>query len=352
MLILNMTKKRRAIVLYLEDKRNLMLQFGCLYESLKYIGTKDTDLIVFGSKDALNKVPNDIFIVKIEYEPISYQPEWNNYHYINSISCIVGKQADFLEKYDLLLRSDIDCFLTIGWNNFYPEKYTVGRGGYVNDQKTKDNLKRIATKLNLDYKDEHNIGSTHYGWSKLVRQVCELALSTTKYILNNEFEGEGGWPSWYKGVSLLYGMELATNHLVKDFEINGNRLDHGSTGNGLVNEHPHIHCWHTDDMFSKFHFEAGKYDNLETDKLNLNIIKDYCLYIALKSKIDFPNLSEITKLTIDNRYNNYLRNGEWGLFECQNIKELVYDTKTNPYILEYYQELTDYQKHYVINFLG
>lgn len=280
---------KRGIVIYLEDKRNLMLQFGCLYTSLKQIQSKDTDLIVFGTDSALKKVPDDC--IKIVYNPISYLPEWNQYHYINSISCLAGDGLEFLDKYDLLLRSDVDTFLTPAWNTFYPDFYTVGVGGYVNDNETRENLKRVAASFGLRHRGLHNIGSTHYGYSPLVREVCRLSSKIAAHIFFNEFhDSEGEWPGWYKGVTTMYSNEIAVNHLVDRVTVDNNKLDFYSTSQESVVDHPHIHCWHTDDMFSKFWFCAGKYDHLTTDALDLDKVRDYCLYIALKSRRDMPQL--------------------------------------------------------------
>jgi len=278
---------KRGIVIYLENKRNLMLQFGCLYTSFKHIKCEDTDLIVFGTKDALEKVPEDC--IKVECEAVSHRPEWHNYHYINSIYCLVGENSDFLDKYDLLLRSDVDTFITPAWNTFYPDMYTVGEGGYVNDKETADNLKRISGLFNLRHQGIHNIGSTHYGYAPLLRDICRLTLDVAKHILNNEFtNGEGQWPGWYKGVTLLYSSEIAVNHFADYFKKDIRLLDYGSTNPDSVNNHPHIHCWHTDNVFSKFWFECGKYDHMTKEGLNLDIVKDYCMYMALKSKEDMP----------------------------------------------------------------
>jgi hypothetical protein len=41
-------------------------------------------------------------------------------------------------------------------------------------------------------------------------------------------------------------------------------------------------------MFSKFKFVAGQYDDLSTDNLNVQEVRDYCLFIALKSKREMP----------------------------------------------------------------
>lgn len=282
---------RRGVVIYLEDKHDLMLQFGCLYTSIKYIHAKHTDLIVFGTQEALNKVPDDC--IKAECDPISYQPEWHHHHYINSIYCLVSDNSDFLDEYDFLLRSDVDTFLTSAWSSYFPDSYTVGQGAYVHDDEVRDKIKRIADKFGMSHRGIHNIGSTHYGNSGLVREVCRLTLPITQSILNEEFtEGPGKWPGWYQGVAILYGSEIAVNHLVDSVSIDGEKLDYFSTSTDTLADHPHIHSWHTDEMFSKFQFAAGMYDHVSMENLNPDRVRDYCLYIALKSRREMPELTE------------------------------------------------------------
>jgi hypothetical protein len=279
---------RRAVVVYLEDKNDLMLQFGCLYTSLKHIQSKDTDLVVFGTQEALNKVPNDC--KKIQSEPVSYRKEWHNHHYINSINCLVSRvDSDILDEYDYLLRSDVDTFLTPAWNSYYPDSYTVGHGAYIYSDEVRENIRKISTSLSYKHRGIHNIGSTHYGDPRSIREVCRLTLAVTHHILNHEFkDGPGVWPGWYKGVSILYGNEIAVNHLIEDVCLDYGNLDFFSTSLETIFQHSHIHCWHTDDMFSKFKFVAGQYDDLSTDNLNVQEVRDYCLYIALKSKREMP----------------------------------------------------------------
>lgn len=282
---------RRAIVVFVEDNEHLLLQLGCLYTSLKYIQAHDTDLVVFGPKEALNKVPNDC--IKVEKEIDSDPREFLTYRFINSISCLIGEKADFLNEYDYILRTDADTFLTPAWNSFYPNFYTVGKGGYVNDDITRNHIQRIASHFNLRHQGLYNLGSSHYGNAELVREVCKLATHLTAYILTEEFteEDEGSWPSWYRGVTTMYACEIATNHLVDKITIDKNKLDFGSTSSNKIDDHPHIHCWHTDKMFSKFQFTAGKYNHLDTKRLDISKVKDYCLYIALNSKEFVANLS-------------------------------------------------------------
>lgn len=274
---------KRAVCVFIENKRHLWIQFKCLYTSFKYIHSNDTDLVVFCTKDIIDSIPNDC--IKIECEAASRKVLWQNYGYINSVECMTHENSEFLNNYDLILRSDLDTFLTPAWNNYIPMLYTAGRGGYVNDEYTKEKILNIANKLGLKHKNIFNVGSTNYGNAVLVREVCKLTTEVCKYILQNEFiDNEGNWPSWYKGVSLLYANEIAVNHLVDNVILDGNKLDFGSASRESIYDHPHIHCWHTNDKFSKFMFENGKYNNERIDLLNINEIADYCMYIALKSR--------------------------------------------------------------------
>jgi len=116
---------RRAIVIYLENTPFLMLHFACLYTSLKTIGPTDTELVVFGTPNALARLPQDCR--KIEFLPLQEPPEAQSYRYINSIACLSGPQAEMLQEYDYVLRTDADVFLTPAWNTYYPQVYTVGQ---------------------------------------------------------------------------------------------------------------------------------------------------------------------------------------------------------------------------------
>lgn len=274
---------KRAVVVYLENKKNLLTQFYCLYTSLKNISSQDTDLVVFCEKNLIDKLPNDC--IKIECSPASKDKFWNNYHYINSIECLTRDNSYFLTGYDLIIRSDVDVFLTYAWNNYYPNLYSCGRGGYVNDDYTKEKIVNIANRMGLRHKHIFNVGSTHYGNATLVREVSKLSMEVAKYIFKYEFLGdEGKWPSWYKGVTTMYASEIAVNHLVEELIIDENKLDYSSAHEDFIKEHPHIHCWHTDKRFSKFMFESEKYDNIDINSLDINKVCDYCTYIALKSK--------------------------------------------------------------------
>lgn len=280
---------RRAIVLYVEDKINLLIQTWGLYSSWKYIQSNDTDLIFFGPKQALRKLPNDLRVIKIPQNPITViDPAFGDYYYINSVACLNGVNSEILDSYDIILRSDTDTFLTPAWLNFYPEKYSVGVGGYSNSDEIRQNMARISLLFNINYVEHNrNIGSTHYGPTQQIKKIAKLQTDITRYLISEKFKnGEGAWPYWYRGVSLLYAGDIAVNYFIGKDLLYGS-FDFFSTSAELTNKHPHIHCWHTRDRFSKFDLLDGNYDNININTLNLSIIKDYCLFMGLKGKADF-----------------------------------------------------------------
>jgi len=70
---------KRAIVVYVEGKREWLMQFGCLCTSYRCIKSKDTDLVGFGPKKTVEVLPNEC--IKIEYDS-----PYHDYRYLNTIS--------------------------------------------------------------------------------------------------------------------------------------------------------------------------------------------------------------------------------------------------------------------------
>lgn len=275
---------RRAIALFVEDKPHLLLYSRWLHQSWRHIEASDTDLVFMGPKAALEKLPSDV--IKVDQRAITEDGDWLGYGYVNSIACMAHPTAAMLDDYDMVLRSDVDTFLTPAWKRFYPKELTSGRGGYANDEKVRDNIQRIARRFGFTHRGVTNVGSTLYGPPKQVREICRLATDLTHYIRTVEFKnGKGEWPSWYYGVSSLYATEIAVNHLAASFTRPSYQvLDARCDTENHVEAHPHIHCWHTDKMFSKFAFQAGEYDHIDASTLNLAIVREYCLAMALRAR--------------------------------------------------------------------
>lgn len=133
-----------------------------------------------------------------------------------------------------------------------------------------------------------NIGATWYGLCKNIIDIAELTMKITGSILEKDFlESHGSWPNWYRGVSSMYGSELAINHLInKNGLIVSFKFDGMSDSSSLWKETGvyHIHCWHTDKLYSKFQNINGSYIDYKIDNLDYNKINEYCLSITLKHK--------------------------------------------------------------------
>ena len=275
---------RRAVALFVEDRGNLILQSHCLYQSWRHIGAEDTDLVFMGPRAALDRLPDDV--VKIVQSPTTDNPQWLGYNYVNSVACLAHPSAAVLEDYDAVLRADVDTFLTPAWHRFRPEGLFSGLGAYCHDDATAENLRRIAHRHGYTHRGVTNVGSTLYGPPRLIRDICRLATELTFDIRTVEFKDHPGvWPGWYGGVSLLYGTEIAVNHLDSSFSVPREYLlDYPSDSPGPTEDRPHLHCWHTDKTFSKFVFAAGGYDDVDEASLDLGVIHDYCLAMALRAR--------------------------------------------------------------------
>ncbi len=75
---------------------------------------------------------------------------------------------------------------------------------------------------------------------------------------------------------------IATNQL-NVIKLEG-LIDYPSADTNSIFSKIHIHVFHGDELFSKFAFKMGKYDNMSIDKHDVKKIKYYCLQMALEAK--------------------------------------------------------------------
>lgn len=281
--------QRRAIVCFVDDKPHLVQQALALRHSWLHVESPDTDLVVMGPPNALARFPDDV--VKVPQQPVDEDPAWGGYSYANSIACMNGHGAEVLDRYSHVLRTDVDTFITPGWNTFRPTAFTCGTGAYANDDTVRQRIVEIAARYGLVHRGLTNIGSTWYGPTDLVRRTSAFTEMLVKHILSQYFSSDpGAWPGWYKGVSLLYAGEIAVNHCAPDV-TQSTLLDATSSRRESVASCAHIHCWHTDDKFSKHHFMAGRYTSEDARDLDLDIVSDYCMAMSFRSLGDLvaPN---------------------------------------------------------------
>jgi hypothetical protein len=272
---------RRAIVCFVEDQGPLIQQLLALRLSWLNTNSPDTDLVVMGPEEVLARLPDDL--VKIPQRPAADDPVWDGYRYINALAGLNGAGAEQLDRYSHLLRTDVDTFLTPAWNAFSPTTFTVGIGGYAHDEDVQQRIREIATEYGLNYHGMTNVGSTWYGSTAIVRRAAAFAELLTKHLLRDHFrDDEGQWPGWYRGVALKYAGEIAVNHCGPDAQ-RSELLDARSTSDEPITRYPHIHCWHTDQLFSKHRFMGGGYSREDIQDSDVRIVKHYCLAMSLLS---------------------------------------------------------------------
>ena len=222
-----------------------------------------------------------------------------HYGYLNSIlMAFEGYHYFKRAKYDFLVRSDMDVFLTpmfAQWLPVHCNDFVVGGGGFSTEFNTK-RLKRIAESIELKSSGIWNLGSTWYSTPAQFRLVAYYTLFGMAYLSREEFaqperEGKLGvelWPEWHYGVLLLYGQSLGLNHLIATNQLNvvrlENLIDFHSGYTESIFKVIHIHVFHGGDLFSKFVFKEGKYDAMNVTAEQANVVKYYALKMALEGK--------------------------------------------------------------------
>jgi hypothetical protein len=276
------TTGRRAIVCFVEEKEHLVQQLLALYLSWLETNSPDTDLVVMGPEDVLARLPEEL--VKIPQQPAADDPVWGGYRYINPIAGLNGAGAAQLDGYSHLLRTDVDTFITPAWNTFYPATFTFGTSAYANNEEVRQRIQALAAEYGLTHRGLTNIHTTWYGPTAVVRRAAAFTELLTKHLLTHEFAQDAGhWPGWFRGVAVRYAGEIAVNHCAPEAQ-RSELLDAPSTSNESIERYPHIHCWHTNQHFSKHAFMAGKYSREDIDDRDVTIIHNYCLAVSLLSR--------------------------------------------------------------------
>jgi hypothetical protein len=190
----------------------------------------------------------------------------------------------------------MDVFLTPLFGKWLPRHcndFYVGRGGYSNDF-NQNRLHRIANNLNLKFGNKWNLGSTWISTPDQFRLISYLTLTGMAYLAFEEFseperKGKVGvelWPDWHYGVLLLYGQNIAMNHVIGSSQLNIVSLyelvDFPTTESSLVTDVLHLHVFHSDLLFSKFAFKDGKYNDMKVSDEQAKHVKHYALKMALE----------------------------------------------------------------------
>ncbi len=253
--------------------------------------------------------------------------EWQDLHYgfIYSLAFIISYPfPQILPRYDLILRTDEDAFLSPSLLTFTPTlKAYFGNTGYTNDF-TQERLRFVAAKYNYSHRHVSNICS---GWlvpPSLIHQIVDISLKVGVQLAQNEFgknvpgvsqffttSDYGSWPSWWRGVISLYAAEIAINHVLPDLSQANTvqTIDCPSSREDIpLRMVLHIHCMHEPDEFSKFQF----YDEHITSFLGMDEKQqENYLYSFMQGRGDsnalfaISSLSEVINMS-PRRYSQYI----------------------------------------------
>jgi hypothetical protein len=86
----------------------------------------------------------------------------------------------------------------------------------------------------------------------------------------------------------MYGSHMALNHLFGANLVNlivlPELIDYPSGNTKFITDMIHIHVFHGNDLFSKFAFKMGQYNETHLNDSSIHLVKFYALKMALDSK--------------------------------------------------------------------
>lgn len=277
---------RKAIAVYVDSDPRIVEEFSWVYKTWAMNRLdSEYDLLVYHNP-SVEGLPDHPCLRAIPTAPLEdLDPKWSGYRFANSFAMFnsVAECEDVLSRYDYVMKTDCDVFLTANLLGHEPEMVMLGRGGYMTSgaEEVLANISRIQASLGLKNNRHANVGASLFGPAAKVVKVVRAHFALTQHILKNEWpDGTvGNWPGWYKGVSSMYAIHLAVNHYLMSKEVRLNALDDLCCGNRITKDVLHIHAWHTDLDFSKHRWHAGGYAASEYSEIP-SIASEYCLCVA------------------------------------------------------------------------
>lgn len=279
--------KRTAIAVYIDDNPDIICEFGWLFRSwMRSCSDRTSDIVAFYNPTIkVESLPKNSGITYIPLKPLTeLDSGWSDYKFINSVHFLTTPEASVLTDYEYVLRTDCDCFLTPYFGDFKPRLATFGIGLYSLVPEVSIKLVEIAGKWGVST-ILSNIGATLMAPSWQVLQYSQLHMEYCRKLRAEEFSGgHGSWPGWFFGVLTMYAGQIAANAYFQASMVQGGVDIHCMSQDKMCQNDYHIHAFHTYDMFSKFRWREGFYEDWDFSKLDENVISNYCLLIAGKKQ--------------------------------------------------------------------
>jgi hypothetical protein len=297
--IQNNPQNKNAIIVYIDNKEKCVEEFSWLWKSwLMWNINKEWDLVAFTNPAIIETIEkrfkhNNLSLLPMDSHAIK-GTEWEGYGFVNSFSMFDNPAHNKLinEKYDYILKTDCDTFLTKNFKTIKLDttKVHFGTGLYYPDQgidlinMVREKIIATSKAMGLKYRNITHVGASMLGPTNTISSICILQKKITSILLKYGWQNGdvGKWPGWWKGTASMYAGEIAVNHLLKPMNTVLGNIDVYCTINKITSTDLHIHAWQVEDseiLFNKRLFHKGKLPKLKTNH-RIESAGEYCSMIA------------------------------------------------------------------------
>lgn len=159
---------RTDLIIYASEYSTIFKELGCVFDQVRLNAAEPTQCRVFPyvrvkNRNSKHEPSSRHQVINRTRSEALYQ-HLRGYGYIDSINTVLEYKNTY-SMYNYVLRTDMDCFLTLNFARYVPYNDTliVGRGGYSTEFNQK-RLRRIAHDIGWSHAGQTALGST---WSVL-----------------------------------------------------------------------------------------------------------------------------------------------------------------------------------------
>ena len=159
---------RTDLIVYASEYSTIFKELGCVLDQVRLNATEPTQCRVFPyvrikNRNSKHDPSSRHQVIDQKRSEALYQ-HLRGYGYIDSINTVLEYNNSY-SMYNYVLRTDMDCFLTLNFARYVPydDSLIVGRGGYSTEFNQK-RLRRIARDMGWSHAGQTALGST---WSVL-----------------------------------------------------------------------------------------------------------------------------------------------------------------------------------------
>lgn len=314
---------RRAVVFYVDKTDGFLAYLNWWLYSWKLIGLNASsqafDIILFTHPESVNKLPEECKEISESFNPEAPGPGLCLYrklkplsernfkydNYLNSQECLSNRNtSQFLLKYRILIRADLDTFPTPRLIDYWPSDVVCNRNAMTTHhmKNIEEAIRNTSAAAGILHHHWHNTDSAWMGPSIRVIMLAKLTVQLARFTRVHMF-GPGTrcrcdtctelpcsctWGRGiYAGTLLLYAQEIAMNLMWTQREYDA--MTYAILDGSCTDVSVHIckpallHARHNSELFSKFTFLRDEYKNFDMSRLDITNVRDWATFLALSS---------------------------------------------------------------------